>query len=387
MRLLSLALRNVLLHRWASSVLLVVFTITSFVLFWVLGYTNLIDRYLLKTARDAYGDVAFLTEFVRQDQVRELLASLPLEKVVFERELRGMLDSPNKSEMVILVELTPENRDRLAVYIRPSEGRLPEAEDEILVSEVFDPEAYKLGDRLFITATTHDKVINTFQYKVVGIAKSTGYKGNIGHGYMVSSASMDGLTTSHEHANLVYVFMRGDNGLQAAEALRDEIRGKLEAAGVTVKRTWTARGKVEALKSFELVLAGMRSLMLALLFPLLGGVVGAMIWMYAFRRRREIWTYQALGMKDAGVVTLIIMEYWLLATVGLAVGVGAGYLTSAWAYERNVWFHFSYTFVSPFFAAVGLSDILLIAVFMLVSIGVWMLYPLGRIVAARPFSY
>ncbi len=387
MRQLKMAFHNVLLHRVSSLVLLTVFAVSSFVLFWSFGYGNNIAQLVQDLNRDSYGDIAFLTEYFEMDRL-ELLKQLPgVEKVVFERELKVMLDNPDKSSLVTLLEITGENRDRLARYIRPVEGRLPEKEDELVVTDFIQKGLYQVGDTVYATTSTPDKVLNALQYRVVGISKSTAFKA-IGYGYLISEKSMDMLVNSDKHANLVYLFLHeGARSEESIKRMFEQVEKILKDRQVTINDSWTILEREEQLSVFSLVFGGMKPLMLIIIFPLIGAVIAAIVWIYSFKRRREIWTYVSLGMKDKQVILILAMEYWIIAILGLATGLAAGAMSGEASEAANLWLQFSYTFSSPVGTIFGLADMAVIVGFTLFSVLLWMWIPVRKIIRSVPFSY
>jgi ABC-type lipoprotein release transport system permease subunit len=311
-----------------------------------------------------------------------------VEELVLDREVRAILDTPEKSDMIILSELTPGNLKRLGKYIRPVKGRLPEKPDEIAVSEFLKEGVYNVGDLIYITTTTPDKVINTIRYKVVGITKSSGWKG-LGSAFLISEESMNRLTNTTKHGNMIYAFLDQTqyNTRDKIDALFDKMKTALERGGITINDSWKTYERLDKLSNFVDFFGMIRSLVIIVFFTLVGAVVAAMIWMVAFRRRKEIWTYSAMGMRNKKIVILMALEYWMLALAGTLLGIFGGAL-SAYAVEKaNIWFRFSYTFVSPLQTVVQSGDIIGIVIFIFISVTVWIFPPMRRIIKAPPFSY
>lgn len=387
MKPLGIAWKNVLLHRVSTLVLLTVFAISSFVLFWSFGYGNNIAGLVKNINRDSYGDIAFLTEFFDQKQLAPKLELPGVEKTVFEREIKVILDSPEKSALVTLLELTDENRQRLHRYIRPVEGKLPAGPDELVITDFIQQGIFQVGDAVYASASTPDKVLNALRYRVTGVSKSTAFKA-IGYGFLVSKESMSVLLNSETQANLVYLFLDEQTRTKDNIAkLYEQVKSILGESGIEVKDSWTITEREQQLSVFSLVFAAMKPLMLIVIFPLLGAIIAAIVWVYSFKRRREIWTYVSLGMKDNTVIMILALEYWIIATLGLIAGLSAGALSSHLAEAANVWLQFSYTFSSPVGTIFGLWDLVIIAGFTLVSVWLWMLIPVKKIIRAVPFSY
>ncbi len=383
----KIAAQNVLKHKLSSAVLISIFAVTAFVLYWSFGFCNFVITVIDDFSRDSYGDIAFLTDYADAGKMKGLLRFPEIEKVVAEREIAVLFDNPQASTMSVLVELTDENRHRLYRYIRPVAGRLPEKPDELLITDFKQKGVYKIGDRLFATVTTPDKVINALEFTVVGIAKTTAFKA-VGYGFMVTRESMNRLINSGSQANLVYLFLKKE--FQTAphtEALRSRARQSLSAGGIEVKESWTTLERNEKMSIFSLTVKGVRLIMLCIMFSLVGAVIAAAVWIYSFKRRREIWTYVSLGMKDRAITLTFTLEYWLIAAIGTVIGGSTGYASSRLADAANVWLTFSYTVTTPLRAQFGPADAIVVALFVSATVFLWIQAPLRKIIRAVPFSY
>jgi ABC-type lipoprotein release transport system permease subunit len=384
---LRIAAQNVIKHSLSTAVLVIIFAAAGFVLYWSFGFCNFVIAVINDFSRDSYGDVAFLTEYAEAGRVRELLQFPAIEKIVCEREIAVLFDNPENSAMSVLVELTPENRSRLYRYIRPVAGRLPEKPDEILITNFKQEGVYKIGDRLFATTATPQKIINALEYTVVGIARTTGFKA-FGYGFMVTGESMDRLLNSSTQVNLVYLFLKdGFQKKQPVEELRGRVLRSFASHGIQVKDSWTTVERNEKMSIFSLTVIGVRLIVLCILFALVGAVIAAAVWIYAFKRRREIWTYVSLGMKDRDIMITFILEYWIISAIGSALGGSIGYASSLLADAANIWLTFSYTVTTPLRAQLGWADSAAIGLFVLVTVFIWIQIPLRRIIRAVPFSY
>lgn len=383
----KIAAQNVLKHKLSSAVLITIFAVAAFVLYWSFGFCNFVITVIDGFSRDSYGDIAFLTDYADAGKMKELLRFPEIEKVVCEREIAVLFDNPQASTMSVLVELTDENRQRLYRYIRPVAGRLPEKPDELLITDFKQKGVYTIGDRLFATVTTPDKVINALEYTVVGIAKTTGFKA-VGYGFMVTRESMNKLINSGSQANLVYLFLKKEFQTAAqTEALRGRAGRSLLAGGIDIKESWTTLERNEKMSLFSLAVKGVRLVMLCIMFSLVGAVIAAAVWIYSFKRRKEIWTYVSLGMKDRAITLTFTIEYWLIAAIGTVIGGSTGYASSCLADAANIWLTFSYTVTTPLRAQFGPADAAVVALFVVATVFLWIQAPLRTIIRAVPFSY
>lgn len=385
---IKIPILNIMRHKGASLILVIIFALTSFVFYWAFGYTNMVSSILEKSYHDSYGDFVFFTSFYDKKKVNELLSNRDLKKVILEREIRGILENPQKSDFVILSELNLETSDRLKRYIRPVKGSLPKNADEIVVSEFLKEGVFEVGDVVFVTTTTPNKIINTKRYTISGITKSSGWKG-FGSSFLISEQSMSDLIGSNTQGNLIYVDLDKQkyNTREKITKKYEEIKKFLESNKIEIKDSWLTQTQLDKLAGFAVLFNSLKSFLMIIFFPLVGAVVAAIVWMYAFRRRKEIWTYSALGLKNRGIVFLMASEYLFLTAIGLFVGILMGALTGFWMEQANIWFRFSYTFVSPLMLEITSSDIIGIILFLFICVTIWMIPPLRRIINSPLFRY
>ena len=97
------------------------------------------------------------------------------------------------------------------------------------------------------------------------------------------------------------------------------------------------------------LLPALKILMMIILFPLVGAVVAAIVWVHTHKRRKEIWTYLCLGWKDRKVISIITYELVFDALSGIALGLFLGYLSKIVVEKSNIWLEFGYTL--PFLCA------------------------------------
>lgn len=391
MILVKIAAGNALRHRLSSAILVLVFTIGVFVTIWAFGFGSAVSEFLINILRDSYGDIILVTDYQEETTVRDLLKSLQVKKILLEREIFCMLDSSKKSSVVTITELTEENRVRMKEYFRPITGTIPDKEDEILVPELIWGNLYQVGDSIFITTSTADGVVNALKYRIVGFNKISGIKGMATSGLgcmMVTRESMNTLLNTTTRHNLIYIY--ADEELRSREFLEpihEKAKALLEQGGVKIKKSWTIHKELDRWQALMKLLPVLYFLVLIIVFPVVGSVVLAVIWLYSFKRRKEIWTYIALGMRNGAVYRVMAMEYIILCVVGTATGIGLAFASFKVVMINNVWLRFGYLLSTPLIAKVDAADVALVAVFMLASVVLWSLPPLRRIINAPPFSF
>ncbi|HNV47998.1 MAG TPA: ABC transporter permease [Spirochaetota bacterium] len=384
---LKLAYRNAIKHRWSSIVLMSVFTIAVLSTFWMFGFSNYLDGVLVETFRDSYGDMVFFVNYAKRGDLARILKDVPAAKIVYEREVNAIFDNPKKSSIIRVIEITGQNRGAIGKYLRPAVGTVPTRPDEALLSEIYAESEFKVGDTFHITTTTPDKIINTLKYTVSGINRADPAK-TVLNGFIVTEESMNLLVNSSEHVNMVYVYLGDRLGERAAvKATFDRITELFAKNGIGVKDSWTVYHPLDKLEIFNVILGAGRMIVFIVILPLVGAVVGAIVWMYSWRRRKEIWTFVSLGMKDREVLSVMIMEYVLIAAAGVVLGIGLGYVTSFLSDAGNVLLKFSITFRMPLIAKIGVGDLALIPVVLFLCVIVCSMPPIRRIIKSTPFSY
>jgi hypothetical protein len=382
---IGIAARNALKHRRLSLVLLVVFMFTGAALYWSIGFGNAVERLVSDAYFDSYGDFALLTEPFDTAGVRSLVEDPAFASVEFERELRGMYVTPKRSDIAAIVELTPGNELRLGRWLKPVAGRLPRGPEEVMVPEVFLEGAFAIGDKIYLVTTTKDRIINTIRYTVVGICKSVSVKG-FPTAFLISQESMESLYDAAGVANLVTVRMKPERRAET-KAFYEGVGAKLEKAGIAVRSSWTLAEQLSRFTLYTGILTSLKNLILVILFPFTGSITAVIVWFNSYKRRQEIWTYVALGLRDAGIYAVFSLEYYLVAAMGLATGIILGAAGSLLTFRLNIWIQFSYTFISPVVTAFGCGDLAFVLAFSFAMLTVWIYPPLSRIVGQRPFSY
>ncbi|MBF0363312.1 MAG: ABC transporter permease [Oligoflexia bacterium] len=400
----KLAYRNAIRHKMSSIVFILVFCISALVIYWCFGFCNYILDNLNVMVRNSYGDVAFTFDFANKSKFADLKNRFPelINKVVLEREIKVMVDGQDKSIITTIIEMTDDNRERLAPHVRPQSGRLPlqQNSDEMAITN-FNKADYSLNDEVYLTTTTSAKIINTIKYKIVGIIRGTAIKA-MGFGYVINQKDMDVLVNSRDDYNLLYIFLnspvnssmnysmnsyinpRSDDEMMK---IQNEIKGYLKEQGINVKLSWNINQTVKNLQIFLEVFKRIKVLLLIFIFPLLGAVIAAIVWMYSFKRRKEIWTYHSLGLKRLQIIMSMGGEYLLIAFIGTILGLLLGEFSAVLADKNNAWLTFSYTVTTAVRFKFGFWDWIISLSFMELMVLIWIEKPITRILKARPFSF
>lgn len=371
--------RNAWRHRLTSLVLLAVFMLATFALFWVFGWGRAMADSLADYLRNCYGDLSYVTAFFAREELEAKLSGLPLSQVTTEAKINAMLDSAGVSDVITLRELSPELMAKAGRFLRPVRGRLPAAANEILIPEVFHEGTFELGDTVYLSTYTPDGVLNTLPYAIVGKGMNLFA--------LITPESMD--TLLHTKKRNFLTVRTGPELESRAEVFNtgEQITALLAEQGIKVEQVKSVYDELDRLGYLVAMLPGLKGLIMVVLFPVIGSVVAAIVWIYSVKRRKEIWTYLALGFRDRAIVALVAMELWLVAGAGSILGVVLSLLSARLVEGLNIWLNFGYTFSLPLWAKYSWSDFFLICLFILASVSLWLLPPLKRVLKAKPFSY
>lgn len=376
---LRIVYRNAWRHKMTSLVLLVVFILAAFVLFWVFGWGRAMVDSLKDYLRSCYGDIDYQTGFFNREEVEASLSDLGLNEVTIEANIYAMLDSVKISDVINLRELSPGFAERAERFLRPVTGRMPEQINEIIIPEIFHQGTFALGDTLYLSTCTPDGVLNTLPYVIVGKSMNTFA--------LITSESMDLLLNSKQRNFLTVQISPQLSPREQVLSTKQKITALLGEQGIKINKDKTIYDELDRLDYLVTMLPGLKGLIMVVLFPVVGSVVAAILWISSVKRRKEIWTYLALGCRDRTVIALITMELWLVSGAGAILGLMLS-LLSAWMVEKlNIWLSFGYTFSLPLWAKYSLLDFTIICLFILLSVSIWLWLPVKRVINDKPFSY
>lgn len=374
-----IAYRNAWRHRMTSLVLLVVFLLTTFVLFWVFSWGTAMADSLKDYIRCCYGDIYYNVNYISEGDLPSSIFELDVKRITTEKNIFAMLDSPKISDVINVRELSSNFLEAAERYIRPVQGRLPERNDEILIPELFHSGILEIGDTLYLSTYTPEQVLNALRYTIVGK--------HMNQYALVTSESMK-LLLNTEQNNFLVIHI--SSGLCIKERVLEtdhQVRTVLADSNIKLNKSKTVYDELERLDYLVKLLPGLKGLIMVVLFPVIGAVIAAIVWIYSIKRRKEIWTYLALGLKDRQIVSLVTLELSIVACFGIALGMALGFISAQIIDKLNVWLSFGYTFSLPLWAKYGFSDIFVIIVFVLISVAVWILPPLLKVIRDKPFSY
>lgn len=378
--LFKLALGSVMRHKWSSIVLLSVFGISSFVLFWIFGFSNNFSASIEDDLRRELGDISYEIDFTDKTKIENSLKDYNLYKISGMRNIKSMMSSKKENGMIRLTEITQDN---IADYnkIKLSKGRIPKTSEEIAISNMIYDTKLEIGDSLYVTTFTPDKLVNASKLKVVGIGKFE-------NGSVLTAEGMNLLLNSEKYVNKVLIKIEKEIPTrEKAKKLKEEIEQKLTKEGIKVNEVTEFYTELDKQKIMVKVFMGIKVVLLCVMFPLIGAVMGALVWMHSYKRRKEIWTHIAMGFRDVKVIRMIQIEYWIIALCGTIAGLGAGFFTSYLSDIGSSRLEFTFLINMYLTTKISAMDIVAIFAFLFISVTIWVKPPLKKIIKDKPFSY
>ncbi|MBF0363293.1 MAG: FtsX-like permease family protein [Oligoflexia bacterium] len=393
MMLWRLIFRNTIKHKMSSMVFVLVFSIATLIIYWFFGFFNYLIENVEILIRDGYGDIAFQIDYTDKNKIQHIIKNLPpemesdIKETFFEREIRVMVDGQDKSTVVPVIEMTEQNKNLILKHIRPQYGQFPSKSEEIVVSSFNQSTTYKLGDDIFLTTSTTKRIINALKFRVSGIIRGSAGKA-YGYGYIISKHDMDLLLNSSDEHNLFYLFLKEDHrSAKEVTDIQNKIIDLLKANNITLQSSWSAYKTINDQAIYFEVFKRMKLILLVFIFPLIGLVVAAIVWMYSYKRRKEIWTYHSLGLQKYKIILAIGGEYLLITFIGTLIGLALGEMSALIADKNNAWLSFSYTVSTALRFKFTLVDYFLVSAFMQIIVILWIEKPISRILKVPPFSF
>jgi ABC-type lipoprotein release transport system permease subunit len=372
------SLRNVIRHKWSSLVLGAIIAVSVFAMYWAFGLANTFLSTVTEDELKTNGHLSYEIGFISADEMRKIESIEGIKIIVGERQVRAITNSRKKNGIVLITDMNERNTDNYKKY--NIEGRLPEKSDEIAMSSEFDQDTFDVGDSVFVTTLTPDKLVNTMKYRVVG-------KGKLGDSSVVTGESMKLLLGSDNYVNRIIVY--ADPGIleSALGVLDGRLRGYFSEQKIIVDDATNYFVRMRESEVIIMTFHALKIILLGVMFPLCGASLGALVWIHAFKRRGELWTCSAIGFSDSRIVRMMISEYMIIACGGVLGGLAIGWLTSAISETVNGMLVFSYVLDMVLRAKIVPIDIVFILGFILANVVFWVQFPIRRILKHRPFSY
>ncbi|HQQ23403.1 MAG TPA: hypothetical protein PLH15_06150 [Spirochaetota bacterium] len=379
---LKLALRNVFKHKWSSAVMLIIVTVAVFAMFWIFGFSNTFSSTVEEKELFENGHLSYQTAFMSSEMIDEMIIRKypdTVSEVVGQRKLMCISASEKESGPISVADLNPRNKGEYAKYKLES-GRMPESDNEILISIEHSNSKLQVGDSIYITTFTYDKIVNTMKYKVVG-------RGRIGEHCIITESSMTTLVNSREHFNKIILYIKGEVTSEKLSLLNTSIKSDFAATGIKIDHSTNFIDRMKESEILNMIFYVLKIIVMIILFPLIGSVLGAIVWVHSYRRRGEIWTCSSLGFSDRSVRMNAVAEYAIIAALGIFAGISLGFMSSMISEKMNGMIIFSYVMEMLLVAEIKFWDIIIISIFIMANMIFWIRIPVNRILKSKPFSY
>ncbi|MFO7461338.1 MAG: FtsX-like permease family protein [Desulfatiglandales bacterium] len=256
-------------------------------------------------------------------KVETLLKEIPdIEAYSMRIKFGGMFSNFLETTNIRLNGVDPEMEAKTAPLLVP---RITQGEKNLNKGEILVPELLargmkvKVGDMVVVIATNRDGSVNGKQLKVGGILESaTGPGGRDGYVHMEDAVEI--LRVEEMEISEIAVRLKDFNKLQEVYSkLEADLSGELNKEGKPIfeVHTW------ENLSPFYNI-ARMIDIMtffikLMLIAVVLISIMNVMI-MAVYERVREIGTIAAIGTLPRRILSMFLIEGFLLGTVGAAIG-------------------------------------------------------------------
>lgn len=376
----KIAVKNCIVHKWMTLVLVIIFSSMTIAMFWVFGFSNYFENAIVDRNRPYVGDVMFsLSGFVSEERLNDAIQNKHTEKVCYLRVVGAMVDALKSSSFVWLKETDNDVMFRYREEIRPMIGRLPEKSDEIMVQELNYSGKFKIGDVIYLTTSTTKKVINTLKYRVIGINKSAGF-------FITPEAMNELLNSTHEY-NQVWVLksysLLPQNDISSLSYQYD--------SQLKNKQIWAEYlniyNMIEGSKILINFFKSVKILLIVILIPLAITVIMALVWMTALKRRKEIWTYSAMGMRDGMILRLMILEFCIIVFSSYLIGVICTALLALLVWYFKIYLVLGSLIQMPLLIRLTINDIILVLIIIIGTVIFGSIRPLNKIIKSKPFSY
>ena len=198
---------------------------------------------------------------------------------------------------------------------------------------------------------------------------------------------MTTLVNSRDHFNKVILYIKGDVTSEKLSSLNASIKSDFAANGIKIDHSANYIDRMKESEILNLIFYVLKIVIMIILFPLIGAVIGAIVWIHSYRRRGEIWTCSSLGFSDRSVRVNAVVEYSIIAVMGIIAGFSLGFLSSMISEKMNGMIIFSYVMEMLLVAKIKLWDIFIISIFIMTNMIFWIRIPVSKILKSKPFSY
>lgn len=363
MMLLRIALLSLWQHRRRTAVLGAAVALVTALMLVMLGVAEGMNRSLVESSTTLMSGHVNVTGFFKvtssvtapvvahASEVRKVVeAAVPEARYITARG-RGFskVVSDTRSTMLVLSAVDITREEGLKRILHPVSGRLEDLAkpNSILL---FEDQAARLevrvGDALTLAAPTPRGTTNTVDVTVVAIARGLGMMSQFT--CFIDEGSLQQLYRLNPDTTGVLQVYLGTSDLAVVKPVEARLREALSKAGYELleedpraffykldaanREAWTGQ-RLDVSNWYDEVsfVAWTVDLLSALAFGLgfvllqvIGVGIMIVMWISIRERTREIGTLRAIGMQRGGVLTMFLLEGFLLGLLSTAAGIGLG---------------------------------------------------------------
>lgn len=343
--IIKLAFRNIFRNKVRTSLIAIIFVISSFSIVWILAFFAGLYKSLDESMASKFGDVylskgdiyAIQQEKIDLKKIKKEILDLNLSKEI--KQLTPILQGNSLSiggrkgaaaaVLVTVGDIEQFESQRLWL----TQGEMPTSAEEIVIGQDSAMETdVAVGDIISVTAVTEDGIINVGYYRVSGFhanpfdATVLNYEGAaslLNNGDRVSGIKLN----LYDRSKVSFIKKELSAGLRLEQIEVRDIKDIKDSLPTEVRKMRAA---------FLLVIP----LALFIIFMASGTFTGSFIYLTMEERIKEIGTYMALGIKEGQLFGLLLMEAAFLALfsgiLGVLLGVVSCYITTLAHIKVNI---------------------------------------------------
>jgi len=333
MKLLHLALRNVLrnVRRSLITVLAVSVGMAALVFLW--GFIDGINEQMisnstsfvsghLKVHRSGYHAEKSLYRAMPDDKrLRDKLQESPLVEAISSRvEDKAMLSGADKTRGILVVGVDPLNEKKVTtIYKTIIRGKylMPGDDDGVLIGDkIASVLGLDVGDEAVLITQAVDGSIGAGRYKVVGIFDTGIDVMDSGYAFLTLSAAQDLYSLWGQATAWVARLGERQHSQHAVSVLKSALGPEFEVLG------W--RELMPSMVQMVSFHEAVNIIVIIIVFVVVGVGIANTVLMSVLERTREFGVMMALGTSRPQIINLVMLECMILGAVGLVTGLGVG---------------------------------------------------------------
>lgn len=331
---LLIAARSILRNprRTAITVSGTAFAIAAFI--FLFGYYDGFGEQIIDTStRYLTGHIQMEQPGFRKDYAPELAMDVPdallarlagvpnVEAVAPRVQAQALASSAAKSEGIMLIGIDPTRERRVTFIDRVIVEGVPLAgnsdRDIVIGRKLAQKLSVRLGERVVVMAQARDGELATSAYRIRGIfaTESSAYDGTMAFVTLPAAQSFLALGT---RVSTVNIRLRDRADLPGTVSALRAATGSPALSFAS----WTEL--LPQIDEMVRVIRVFRTIVLAIIFVIVGLAVMNTVFMAVAERTREFGVMMALGTSPAAIVRLVLYETAILMVLAFALGYGAG---------------------------------------------------------------